>query len=238
MNIEQFQQALEGKGITLSTQQLDQFETYYKLLVEWNEKMNLTAITDKEEVYLKHFYDSISASFYFDFNKPYHLCDVGAGAGFPSIPLKICFPNIQVSIVDSLNKRISFLDHLASSLNLTGVKFYHDRAETFAQKAEQRETYDIVMARAVARMSVLSELCLPLVKVDGTFIAMKAASANEEIEVGKKAIVTLGGKVEEVHSFSLPEEHSDRNIVIVKKIKSTPKKYPRKPGTPNKQPIE
>jgi len=238
MNIEQFQQALEGKGITLSAQQLEQFETYYKLLVEWNEKMNLTAITDKEEVYLKHFYDSISASFYFDFNKPYHLCDVGAGAGFPSIPLKICFPNIQVSIVDSLNKRISFLDHLANSLKLTGVKFYHDRAETFAQKAEQRETYDIVMARAVARMSVLSELCLPLVKVDGTFIAMKAASANEEIEVGKKAIVTLGGKVEEVHSFSLPEEHSDRNIVIVKKIKNTPKKYPRKPGTPNKQPIE
>ena len=238
MNIEQFQQALEGKGITLSTQQLDQFETYYKLLVEWNEKMNLTAITDKEEVYLKHFYDSISASFYFDFNKPYHLCDVGAGAGFPSIPLKICFPNIQVSIVDSLNKRISFLDHLASSLKLTGVKFYHDRAETFAQKAEQRETYDIVMARAVARMSVLSELCLPLVKVDGTFIAMKAASASEEIEIGKKAIVTLGGKVEKVHSFSLPEEYSDRNIVIVKKVKNTPKKYPRKPGTPNKQPIE
>ena len=118
------------------------------------------------------------------------------------------------------------------------MNFYHDRAETFAQKGEQRETYDIVMARAVARMSVLSELCLPLVKVDGTFIAMKAASANEEIEVGKKAIVTLGGKIEEVHSFSLPEENSDRNIIIIKKTKKTPKKYPRKPGTPSKQPIE
>ena len=118
------------------------------------------------------------------------------------------------------------------------MKFYHDRAETFAQKAEQRERYDIVMARAVARMSVLSELCLPLVKVNGTFIAMKAASANEEIEVGKKAIATLGGKIEEVYSFTLPEENSDRNIVVIKKIKNTPKKYPRKPGTPNKQPIE
>ncbi len=238
MNIEQFQQALQEKGISLSGQQLDQFETYYQLLVEWNEKMNLTAITDKEEVYLKHFYDSISAAFYFDFNKPYHICDVGAGAGFPSIPLKICFPELHVSIVDSLNKRISFLNHLASSLHLSGVKFYHDRAETFAQRAEQRESYDIVMARAVARMSVLSELCLPLVKVNGTFIAMKAASANEEIEVGKKAIVTLGGKLEEIHSFTLPEENSDRNIVLIKKIKNTPKKYPRKPGTPNKQPIE
>ena len=238
MNIEQFQQALQLKGISLSQQQLDQFETYYQLLVEWNEKMNLTAITDKEEVYLKHFYDSISASFYFDFNKSYHICDVGAGAGFPSIPLKICFPDIQVSIVDSLNKRISFLEHLASSLKLSGVKFYHDRAETFAHKVEQRESYDIVMARAVARMSVLSELCLPLVKLNGTFIAMKAANANEEIEVGKKAIVTLGGKLEKVHSFTLPEENSDRSIVVINKVKNTPKKYPRKPGTPNKQPIE
>src|SRR6476660_2923104 len=127
MNISEFKHALEEKGIVLSSSQLDQFETYFKLLVEWNEKMNLTAITDKEEVYLKHFYDSISEAFYFDFNKPYHICDVGAGAGFPSLPLKICFPEIQVSIVDSLNKRITFLDHLASSLNLSGVKFYHDR---------------------------------------------------------------------------------------------------------------
>lgn len=238
MNIEQFQQALEAKGISLSPQQLNQFELYYQLLVEWNEKMNLTAITDKEEVYLKHFYDSISAAFYVDFNKPYHICDVGAGAGFPSIPLKICFPNIHVSIVDSLNKRISFLENLADSLQLTGVKFYHDRAESFAQKTEQRESYDIVMARAVARMSVLSELCLPLVKLDGTFIAMKAASAKEEIDIGKKAIVTLGGKIGEIYSFLLPEENSERNIITIKKVKNSPKKYPRKPGTPNKQPIE
>lgn len=238
MNIEQFQHALQEKGIELSPRQLEQFDMYYHLLVEWNEKMNLTAITDKEEVYLKHFYDSISAAFYFDFNKPHRICDVGAGAGFPSIPLKICFPDIHVSIVDSLNKRISFLNHLADSLQLSGVSFYHDRAETFAQKPEHRETYDVVMARAVARMSVLSELCLPLVKTDGTFIAMKAASAHDEMDTGKKAIFTLGGKIEEIYPFILPEENSERNIITVKKVKKTPKKYPRKPGTPNKQPIE
>ncbi|WP_110928044.1 16S rRNA (guanine(527)-N(7))-methyltransferase RsmG [Bacillus massiliglaciei] len=238
MNIEQFQQALQEKGISLSEKQLGQFETYYRLLVEWNEKMNLTAITEKEEVYLKHFYDSISAAFYFDFNQPLSLCDVGAGAGFPSLPLKICFPEIQVSIVDSLNKRISFLNHLADELQLSGVSFYHDRAETFGKNPEHREVYDTVMARAVARMSVLSELCLPLVKEGGTFLAMKAASADEELETGKKAITAMGGKLEEVHRFLLPEEQSERTIVKVRKVKGTPKKYPRKPGMPNKAPVE
>lgn len=238
MKIDQFALQLKEKGIELSSLQLQQFETYYELLVEWNEKMNLTAITEKEDVYLKHFYDSVSAAFYFDFTKPYKICDVGAGAGFPSIPLKICFPNLQVSIVDSLNKRISFLEHLSASLQLTNTTFYHDRAETFAQKADQREQYDIVMARAVARMSVLSELCLPLVKTGGTFIAMKAASAGEEIDIGKKAISAMGGKLDQVHPFLLPEENSERNIIIILKVKQTPRKYPRKPGTPNKMPIE
>ncbi|WP_409303549.1 16S rRNA (guanine(527)-N(7))-methyltransferase RsmG [Peribacillus sp. SCS-155] len=238
MNVEQFQSMLEEKGISLSPFQLQQFETYYQLLVEWNEKMNLTAITEKEEVYLKHFFDSISAAFYVDFSSPHKICDVGAGAGFPSIPLKICFPHIQISIVDSLNKRISFLEHLAAALKLENAFFYHDRAETFGQNPEHREAYDIVTARAVARMSVLSELCLPLVKPDGTFIAMKAASSNEEMETGDKAIRTLGGKVEGVNHFLLPQENSERNIIIIRKVKSTPKKYPRKPGTPNKMPIE
>ncbi|RFU62505.1 16S rRNA (guanine(527)-N(7))-methyltransferase RsmG [Peribacillus glennii] len=238
MKIEQFQQLLKEKGIDLTPFQLEQFEIYYRLLLEWNEKMNLTAITDKEEVYLKHFYDSISAAFYFDLSKPYKLVDVGAGAGFPSIPLKIVFPQLHVSIVDSLNKRISFLEHLAKSLKLENVGFFHDRAETFGQKAEHREAYNIVTARAVARMSVLSELCLPLVKVDGTFIAMKAASTKEELDNGKKAITTLGGEIEQIHHFLLPLENSDRNIITIKKVKPTPKKYPRKPGTPNKTPIE
>ncbi|KPB04471.1 16S rRNA (guanine(527)-N(7))-methyltransferase RsmG [Bacillus sp. CHD6a] len=238
MNKEQFISLLEEKGISLSPQQLSQFDTYYKLLVEWNEKMNLTAITDEEEVYLKHFYDSITASFYVDLNKELSLCDVGAGAGFPSIPLKICFPNIKVTIVDSLNKRITFLQNLASELGLKNVHFVHDRAETFGKNADYREKFDLVTARAVARLSVLSELCLPLVKEGGMFVPMKAAAASEELEKGKKALQILGGKLEKVHSFSLPLEESERNILIINKIKSTPKKYPRKPGTPNKQPLE
>ena len=238
MIIEQFEATLREKGISLTRDQVDQFELYYRTLVEWNEKMNLTAITDKAEVYLKHFYDSITASFYFDFTKPFHLCDVGAGAGFPSIPLKIVFPHIEVTIVDSLNKRISFLNHLAKVLKLENVHFIHDRAETFGVNPLYRESFDVVTARAVARMSVLSELCLPLVKAGGHFIAMKAAHANDELEVGQKAITTLGGRLEAMHTFTLPMEESERNILIIKKEKQTPKKYPRKPGTPGKTPIE
>jgi len=212
MIIEQFAANLREKGISLSSEQLGQFEMYFETLVEWNEKMNLTAITDKAEVYLKHFYDSITASFYFDFTKPFHLCDVGAGAGFPSIPLKIVFPHIEVTIVDSLNKRISFLNHLAKELKLENVHFIHDRAETFGVNPNFRENFEVVTARAVARMSVLSELCLPLVKVGGHFIAMKAAHAKDELEMGQKAITTLGGRLEDMHT--------------------------RKPGTPGKTPIE
>jgi 16S rRNA (guanine527-N7)-methyltransferase len=238
MIIEQFAANLREKGISLSRQQLGQFEIYFETLVEWNEKMNLTAITDKAEVYLKHFYDSITASFYFDFTKPFHLCDVGAGAGFPSIPLKIVFPHIEVTIVDSLNKRISFLNHLAKELKLENVHFIHDRAETFGVNPNFRENFEVVTARAVARMSVLSELCLPLVKVGGHFIAMKAAHAKDELEIGQKAISILGGRLEDMHTFTLPMEESERNILIIKKEKQTPKKYPRKPGTPGKTPIE
>jgi 16S rRNA (guanine527-N7)-methyltransferase len=238
MRIEEFQGMLQEKGINLSSEQMSQYETYYHTLVEWNEKMNLTAITDKPEVYLKHFYDSISAAFYFDLKGPLKVCDVGAGAGFPSIPIKIAFPELQITIVDSLNKRINFLEHLAKELNLQNVRFIHDRAETFGQNKDHREAYDVVTARAVARLSVLCELCLPLAKVGGTFIAMKAASAKEELDVGKKAITTLGGKIKAIHSFTMPIEESERNIVIIQKEKPTPKKYPRKPGVPNKTPIE
>ncbi|MED1742011.1 16S rRNA (guanine(527)-N(7))-methyltransferase RsmG [Bacillus swezeyi] len=238
MNIEQFTASLEEKGISLSPFQLEQFETYYEWLVEWNEKINLTSITEKKEVYLKHFYDSITASFYVDFNKLNSLCDVGAGAGFPSLPIKICFPHLHVTIVDSLNKRINFLNQLSDALKLENTAFYHDRAETFGRLKDKRESFDVVTARAVARLSVLSELCLPLVKKNGLFLALKAASAEEEIEAGKRAIKVLGGQIEAVHSFQLPIEESDRNIIVVKKESQTPKKYPRKPGTPNKSPIE
>ncbi|APJ13145.1 16S rRNA (guanine(527)-N(7))-methyltransferase RsmG [Bacillus safensis] len=238
MNIEQFTAALEEKGITLSPVQLEQFETYFRMLVEWNEKMNLTSITEKEEVYLKHFYDSISAAFFIDFHKVTTICDIGAGAGFPSIPLKICFPHLHVTIVDSLQKRITFLNELAKGLNLQDTTFYHDRAETFGQCKEKRESYDLVTARAVARLSVLSELCLPLVKKEGLFVALKASAADEEMQAGKKAVTVLGGEVVEKHSFVLPLEESERNIIVIEKKKQTPKKYPRKPGTPNKSPIE
>lgn len=238
MNEQLFKDLLAEKGIDLSPRQLEQFRLYFTTLVEWNEKMNLTAITEEGEVYLKHFYDSISAAFYFDFTNVDSICDVGAGAGFPSIPLKICFPHLNVSIVDSLNKRISFLQHLANTLQLESVSFYHDRAETFGQNPLHREKYDLVTARAVARMSVLSELCIPLAKVGGHFLAMKAASAQDELINSKKAITTFGGQLEKVESMNLPIENSERNFIVINKVKSTPKKYPRKPGTPNKLPIE
>lgn len=233
-----FKKFLEEQNITLSDQQVQQFALYYDMLVEWNEKINLTAITEKNEVYLKHFYDSITAAFYYDFKKNVHICDVGAGAGFPSIPLKICFPGIKVTIVDSLKKRIGFLNELATKLELDGVAFYHDRAETFGKNRDFREKFDVVTARAVARMSVLSELCLPLVKKNGVLIAMKGAQAQNELRDGAKAIELLGGEVEDVHTFTLPKEESERSIIIINKKRKTPKKYPRKPGTPNKEPIE
>lgn len=238
MNPEQFVEALKAKGIELSSKQIEQFSIYYQTLVEWNEKINLTALTEEPDVYLKHFYDSISAAFYYDFTKKLHICDVGAGAGFPSIPLKICFPNIKVTIVDSLQKRIGFLNTLAAKLDIEGVSFYHDRAEDFGKNKSFRETFDVVTARAVARMSVLSELCLPLCKPNGVFIAMKGAQADQELNLGKMAIKLLGGEVNKVETFELPEEAGERSIIIVDKKRKTPKKFPRKAGLPNKEPLE
>ncbi|MCU7557917.1 16S rRNA (guanine(527)-N(7))-methyltransferase RsmG [Macrococcus capreoli] len=236
MNDMQFVQKLEEKGFTVTEQQRKQFAIYYETLVEWNKLMNLTAVTDKEDVYLKHFFDSITPSFYFDFTKVKSICDVGAGAGFPSIPLKIMFPHLEVTIVDSLNKRINFLNHLSAELDLTNVRFIHDRAETFG-KGEYRESFDVVTARAVARLSVLSELCLPLVKKGGHFIALKGAQGEIEVEEGLFAISILGGEVIENHPLTLPEEDSMRYILDIEKKRQTPKKYPRKPGTPNKEPL-
>ncbi|ATP42313.1 16S rRNA (guanine(527)-N(7))-methyltransferase RsmG [Solibacillus sp. R5-41] len=238
MNEKQFIEALRSKGIELTQQQIAQFKTYFELLVEWNEKMNLTAITDLEGVYLKHFYDSISASFYFDFTKVTTVCDVGAGAGFPSIPIKICFPHLEITIVDSLNKRITFLNHLTEQLQLQNMNFVHARAEEFGQNSQYREQFDVVTARAVARLSVLSELCIPLAKVGGYFVALKAAAGAEEMKDAAKAISTLGAKAKEEFAFHLPVEESERSLYIFDKVKTTPKKYPRKPGVPNKSPIK
>ncbi|GAA0437022.1 16S rRNA (guanine(527)-N(7))-methyltransferase RsmG [Lentibacillus halophilus] len=237
MTPEQFIDELRAEGIHLTEKQIAQFETYFHTLVDWNETINLTTLTDKEDVYLKHFYDSVSAAFYHDFTEGSHICDVGAGAGFPSIPLKICFPELKVTIVDSLKKRIHFLEHLASELHLTDVTFHHARAETAAVDRVYREAFDIVMARAVAKMTVLSELCLPLTRKNGTFIAMKGANVDEEVKNAAKAFNVLGGKLETVHAFQLPEEESERSIVVVHKTNVTPKKYPRKPGMPTKKPI-
>jgi len=238
VTITDFIKQLEEKGIHLSGLQIDQFATYYRLLVEWNEKINLTAITEKEDVYLKHFYDSISPAFYFPFSEgEATLCDIGAGAGFPSIPLKICFPNLAITIVDSLNKRIQFLNCLSSELGLSKVRLVHDRAETFGRIETNREAFDIVTARAVAKLSVLSEYCLPLVKKGGNFIALKATSARDEIEAATPAIHTLGGKVVQDHQFMLPKEESKRHIIVIAKTKQTPNKYPRRPGIPSREPL-
>jgi len=237
MKEQQFVEALEAKGLTVSPEQLAQFRRYYELLVEWNEKMNLTAITDEEGVYLKHFYDSITAAFYYDFTKVETVCDVGAGAGFPSLPIKIMFPHLKVTIIDSLNKRIGFLNMLATELGLEGVAFHHGRAEEFGKNKQFRERFDVVTARAVARMSVLAEYCLPLAKVGGQFVALKAAKLGEELEEGATALKVLGGNLRESHQFQLPGEESERNIVIVDKKRQTPGKYPRKAGTPAKDPL-
>ncbi|MCX2186487.1 MULTISPECIES: 16S rRNA (guanine(527)-N(7))-methyltransferase RsmG [Limosilactobacillus] len=241
MNPEQFQQALADHGITLTAGQLEQFATYYRMLVESNKHVNLTRITDEDEVYLKHFYDSITGAL----AEPrlqtsaLTLCDIGAGAGFPSLPLKIAFPQLKVTIVDSLNKRIAFLEELVTKLGLTDVTLIHDRAETFsAKKSAHREQFDVVTARAVARLAVLSELCLPAVKVGGEFIAYKALAAPEELQDAGKAIAKLGGQVRQTVQLTLPETDDERNIILIDKKAATPQKYPRRPGLPNKKPIQ
>ncbi len=237
MTPQAFYQVLIEHGITLTDKQKKQFETYFRLLVEWNEKINLTAITDKEEVYLKHFYDSIAPILqgYID-NSPLSILDIGAGAGFPSIPMKILYPEIDITIIDSLNKRINFLNILANELELSGVHFFHGRAEDFGQDRVFRAKFDIVIARAVARMQVLAELTIPFLKVNGRLIALKAAAAEEELISAEKALKTLFSQVTVNKNYKLPNG-DDRNITIVSKKKETPNKYPRKAGTPNKKPL-
>lgn len=234
MNQEQFIQALKDKGILLTKQQLEQFETYYHTLVEWNEKMNLTAITQKEDVYLKHFYDSLTISFGYELNHQ-SLCDIGAGAGFPSIPLKIVYPDLKITIVDSLTKRITFLKYLISVLELKDVEAISARAEEYAIK--HKESFDIVTARAVARLNILDELCLPLVKVNGDFMTLKGLKAKEELEEAKKGIEKLGGKVIKEVDFTLTDENDHRCNIYIHKVKSTPQKYPRQFAQIKKKPL-
>ena len=228
----------EKIGITLSEKQISQFMTYYDLLVEWNSFMNLTAITEFNEVIDKHFIDSLAICEYVDFKNGDSLIDIGTGAGFPGIPLKIVFPELRITLLDSLNKRIKFLDTVIESLGLENVETIHGRAEDFAKQQSYREKYDFVISRAVANLATLSELCIPFAKEDKYFISYKAEKCNEELEDAKKAISILGGKVEKQIEYKLPDTDMNRNLLLIKKVKSTPKKYPRKAGTPAKEPIK
>ena len=235
--MEQLKKKSEMLDISLSEEQLQQFLTYYEMLVEINKVMNLTAITEKEEVIDKHFIDSISLNKAMDVTKPLKILDLGTGAGFPGIPLKIAYPNLELTLLDSLNKRIKFLDEVIEALSLEGIVTIHGRAEDYAKQASYREQFDICVSRAVANLATLSEYCLPYVKEGGCFISYKSGSVEEELEQSKKAIFELGGKVKEVIAFTLPETDIERTFVVIEKVRKTPKKYPRKAGLPSKEPI-
>ena len=216
----------------------DKLARYAELLLEKNKVMNLTAITEREEVILKHFIDSLALAGYVKmWEKPYKIIDVGTGAGFPGIPLKIAFPNLQVTLFDYLNKRIKFLQDVIEALNLNEISAVHGRAEEVARDKAMREKYDFVVSRAVANMAVLSEYCIPFVKVGGYFIPYKTGTVEEEITQGKKAIQILGGKIEKVEKLMLPDSDISRSFVFIRKEKQTPKAYPRKAGTASKQPL-
>lgn len=223
-------------GIGVSEEILTRFARYFELLVDWNERMNLTAITDEEGVYWKHFYDSATLITASQFNRASTLLDVGAGAGFPSVPLKILCPDLKVTVLDSLQKRITFLSELAGQLKLD-FRPVHGRAEDFGHEAKWRESFDQVTARALARLPVLLEFCLPFVKVGGYFFAMKGPDGEAELKDSRKALQVLGGELEEVRSFEIDEIEGKRTIIIVRKSQPTPKTYPRKAGTPAKKPI-
>lgn len=239
MNPEEFILELSKHNFELTDKQKQQFKLYFKILVEVNEHVNLTRITEENEVYLKHFFDSVTPLFTFGevFKDGSTLCDVGAGAGFPSIPLKILNPTLKVTIVDSLAKRLTFLKDLIEKLGLTDVELVHGRAEDVGQNKLYREKFDLVTARAVARMSVLSEYCLPLVKKGGYFIALKGPKAEDELDDSKKALEVLGGELVKEEELTLPQSEEERTLILVRKVKPTPKKYPRQAGTPRRKPI-
>jgi len=231
-----FSELLALHSIKCDAEQIDQFNAYFDILVEWNKKMNLTAITERDEVIIKHFYDSITPAFHYSFNDQ-KIIDIGAGAGFPSIPLKICFPKLKITLLDSLNKRINFLKHVANELNLKELEFIHGRAEEIAKDKDHREQYDIAISRAVARLNVLAEISLPFIKTNGTMIALKGTKANEELAEAERAFKLLGGGLVSEHIFDLPDNMGERTIILIDKLKKTPSKYPRKAGTPNREPI-
>lgn len=236
--IKDYVEQITESQVLLTDVQLAQFEQYYDRLIEKNKVMNLTAITEREDVILKHFIDSLALARYVKlWEKEYKIIDVGTGAGFPGIPLKIAFPNLQVTLFDSLNKRIKFLQEMIDTLKLKEITAVHGRAEEGARDKNMREKYDFAVSRAVANMAVLSEYCIPFVKVGGYFIPYKTGTVEEEITQGKKAIQILGGKIEKIEKLMLPDSDISRSFVFIKKEKQTPKAYPRKAGTASKQPL-
>ena len=232
-----FENKLNELGIALTDKQKQQFDKFYELLVEWNKVMNLTGITEYEEVNEKHFVDSLSIVKAIHMENVKSVIDVGTGAGFPGIPLKIAFPHLKVVLLDSLNKRINFLNTVIAELGLTDIKTIHGRAEDYAKQTEYREKFDLCVSRAVANLSTLSEYCLPYVSIDGLFIPYKSGEIDEELENSKKAVKILGGKIENVVKFQLPGTEIGRSFVKVRKIANTNKKYPRKAGLPAKEPL-
>ena len=225
MNLALFIEETKKLGITITDLQLEKLNQFYELLISWNQKMNLTRITEKEDVYLKHFYDSLTISKVIDLNQDLTLCDVGSGAGFPGIVLKICFPNLKITLLDSLQKRVNYLNEIIKELDLKDIEAIHTRAEEYAK--QNREKFDIVTARAVANLKILSELCIPMVKVNGLFIAMKA-NIEEEIENSTEILKKLDSKIEKIETFYLPIENSIRNIILIEKLKPTNTLYPRR----------
>lgn len=234
---EQFEKDLQEWGIVLSEKQVQQFLTYYEMLTEWNQVMNLTAITEYDEVLKKHFVDSLSLSRAFTFSDSLSLIDVGTGAGFPGLPLKIAYPQLKITLLDSLNKRVQFLNAVIEKLGLQDIEAVHGRAEDFARNGSYREKFDLCVSRAVANLTTLSEYCLPFVKTGGNFISYKSEKVGEEIRQAEKAIALLGGSLEKQVELYLPGSDIYRNLVVIQKKTASPKKYPRKAGLPSKEPL-
>ena len=239
MEFEIFSEELKNTAkqieIELTDKQIEKYYNYMNLLLKWNEKINLTAIVEPKEIILKHFVDSLTIAKYVKEND--NMVDVGTGAGFPGIPLKIMNQNKKITLVDSLNKRINFLNEVCKEISLENIQCIHARAEELASDLEYRENYETVVSRAVARLNVLIEYMLPFVKKGGLCICMKGPNIDRELEEAKNAIKVLGGKIKSVESFFLPDSDIERNVIIIEKVAETPKKYPRKAGLPSKQPI-